>query len=342
VLQTVQIIRAGKQILKSKTLLTIISLLVLSVIGLLTSCFREPVPYVFEGIMQPGIENAPPVEVFLDAELPVVPEKLPVYKIETVDDEYMSSLARRLGFDHQPGNPDDPNGPYTYFQDSDYQPRTKLADGIRYLELYRDGSLWLFTACAGKISSPPQNLPSFEEAKQIAADWLVSHDLYPANVTEVEKGGGLEVTGASGESTPYSIIVRFQTGLAGYNIYTSAASVEVGDNGAIIGANINMTQLKEYETVSIKTPEAALDVLKARLASPLADPPEARESVINLRSFEQLTVTRVTLQYTTGGGYLQPVYVFEGSAFSPSNPAPEIFKGKVDAVLRQKAFVAGK
>ena len=326
--------------MKSKTVLTIISFLVLLVIGLLTSCFQEPVPYVFEGIMQPGVENAPPVEVILEAELPAVPEKLPVYKIESIDDKYISSLARRLGFNHQPGRPDDTNGPYTYIQDKDYQPGTKLPDGTQWMEVYKNGNINIFTEGARKISGTPVTLPSFEEAKQIAADWLNSRDLYPANVTGVKKGGGLVITGASGESMPYSLIVIFQTGVAGYGISTPAASIEIGENGVIIGAYINVTRLKEYETVSIKSPEAALDILKTRLSSPLADPPEARESVINLRSFERLNITRVTLQYATGGGYLQPIYVFEGGAFSSLSSEPETFKGKVDAVLRHKAFVS--
>jgi hypothetical protein len=326
--------------LKSKAVISIISFCIFLSGGFLTSCFQEPVPYVFNGIMQPGVENAPPVEVLVDTELPEVPEKLPVYKIEAVDDEYMTSLAQRLGFTNQPGHPHDPDGPFTYVRGCDYQPGMKLPDGTQWMEFYKNGNISLFVEGARQISGTPVALPSFDEAKQAAADWLASRGLYPANVTEVKKGGGVIVTGADGENIPCSLIVIFQTGLSGYGISAPAASIEIGENGVIIGAYINITRFKEYETVSMKSPEAALNILKARLASPLADPPEARESVINLRAFERLNITRVTLQYTTGGGYLQPVYVFEGSAFNSMNPQPETFKGKVDAVLRQKAFVA--
>jgi hypothetical protein len=324
--------------LKSGIVITIISIFILSGTILLTSCFQEPLPYVFEGIMQPGIVNAPPVEVVLDTVLPAAPEKLKVYRIETIDEKYIDTLAHRLGFNCMPSQPDDPNGPYTYILGYNYQPGTKLPAGTQWIEVYKDGTLQLFTEGIS-FSNAPGNLPSFEEAEKIAGDWLVLNELYPAGVTETEKGNGLVVTGDdNGLITLHSITVRFQVKLGDYAIYTHAASVEVGENGKIIGAYVNIIQLKEYEIVPVKSPEAALNLLKARLASPLADPPEARESVINLRSFNRLTVTRVTLQYTSGGGYLQPVYVFEGDALSASQPSPEAFKGKVDAVIRQTPF----
>jgi hypothetical protein len=324
--------------LKSGIVITIISFFILSGTILFTSCFQEPVTYIFEGIMQPGIVNAPPVEVVLDTVLPAAPNKLKVYRIETIDEKYIDDLAHRLGFNYMPGQPDDSNGPYTFIQGQDYQPGTRLPDGTQWIEVYKDGSLQLFTEGIS-FSNAPGNLPSFEEAEIIAGDWLVLNELYPAGVTEAKKGNGLVVTGDdTGLITPHSVTVRFQVELSDYAIYTHAASVEVGENGKILSAYINIMQLKEYEIVLIKSPEAALNLLKARLASPLADPPEAWESVINLRSFDRLSVTRVTLQYTSGGGYLQPVYVFEGSAFSTLEPSSETFKGKVDAVIRQTPF----
>jgi hypothetical protein len=300
------------------------------------------VPYVFEGIMQPGIENVSPVEVVLAADLPPAPEKLLVYKIATVDEEYITVLARRLGFNGGPDYPDGRSGLYTYVQESNYRTGSSLSEGIRLLEISADGSLQLLTT-GTNTGNGDAHLPSLEEAEKIARDWLTSNDLCPAIDAEAKKSGGLKVTATTIEAgTPYSLVVKFQAGLGGYNIYTPVATVEIGDNGQIIGAYINIVRLNEYDTVSIRSPEAALSLLQARLSSPLADPPEARESVINLRDFEQLTLTRVTLQYTSGGGYLQPVYVFDGDAFSKLKPEPEIFKGKVDAALRLTSFVNSK
>jgi len=96
--------------------------------------------------------------------------------------------------------------------------------------------------------------------------------------------------------TSYSITVRFQVILGDYAVSTHAASVEVGENGKILGAYVNIARLKEYETVPLKSGKPLLNLLKARLSSPLAEPPEAGKSVINLRSFDKLTVTRSTLQ----------------------------------------------
>jgi hypothetical protein len=343
---------------KLKILITSISLLVLLGSGLLTSCNKSlnqetaetspPVledvkqssqetagtlPYIFEGVAQPGVENAPPVEVVLETELPVVPEKLPIYQVQTVDDEYITALANRLGFSYKPSQPTDSNMPHTYVQGSDYKSHTKLPDGTQWIEIYNNGSIRLFTQMS--IKNAPKSLPSFDEAVKIARDWLFSYDLYPVNVTDVKKGGGLVVTNIeNGTNTSYSLVIQFKTKLGDYDQYAPTASVEVGENGKIISAYINATQLKEYGFANIKTPESALSLLKARMASPLANPPESRESLINLRSFERLSVTQVTLEYANGGGYLQPIYVFKGNAYSDGIPNQDIFVGKVDAIAR--------
>ena len=113
-------------------------------------------------------------------------------------------------------------------------------------------------------------------------------------------------------STAYSVIVKFQTTLGTYDNYQPTALVEVGENGKVIRADINSFQIKYFDSVYLSTPDAALNVLKARLSSKSVNPSESKESTINLRNFNQLTVTQVTLEYTQGGGYLQPVYVFKG------------------------------
>lgn len=153
-------------------------------------------------------------------------------------------------------------------------------------------------------------------------------------MTDVTKGGGLVVTKATGENIPYSVIVLFETTLGDYGTYTPGARVEVGDDGEIMHVWVNVTQIKEYGLVSTKTPEVALNLLKARLTSQSVNPPEARETIINLRNFERLYLTRITLQYASGGGYFQPIYVFEGTAYSEQNLNLDAFRGKVDAVAR--------
>jgi hypothetical protein len=343
----------------SRILIASISLLVLLGSGLLTSCTKSlnqgtaeastPVlegitqsgqetagtlPYVFEGVMQPGVENAPPVEVVLETELPVVPEKVPIYQVQTVDEEYVYALAKRLGFNYKPSQPTGSSMHYTFLQDRDYEPGIVISPiGSSSIQVYQNGSLRFFTRTSYKGDV---NLPSFDEAVKIATDWLTSRDLYPPNVTNVVKGGGTFIGRAIEPdiTIQYTMIVQFKTSVGDFDAYSPGASVEVGDNGKIVRAWVNMTQLKEYGAVNTKTPEAALNLLKACLASPLADPPEAKETLINQRSFDKLTVTRVTLQYASGGGYLQPIYVFEGSAYSEKQPNLDAFRGKVDAVAR--------
>jgi hypothetical protein len=43
----------------------------------------------------------------------------------------------------------------------------------------------------------------------------------------------------------------------------------------------------------------------------------------------------ISIQYAKGGGYLQPVYVFEGDAYPYKiGAAPDKFAGREDAILR--------
>jgi hypothetical protein len=281
--------------------------------------------------MSAGVQGAPPVEVVLDTELPQMPDEAQVYQIETVDENYIVDLAHKLGFEGQPRKPVDSNKPYRFSLGLE---NDRLVPGAQVIEIYQDGRIWMYSSKS--IEYAPNNLPSYEEAVKIAREWLVSNDLYPADIASVEKGGGLTVGSAvTGEVIPYSMIIKFMTTLDGIKVYSPSAAVTVGDNGKILEAYISMSNLTKYGTVKLKSPEAALNILKAHLSSPLANPPEAKESIINLRSFERLNVTRVTLQYAQGGGYVQPAYVFEGSAYSQRNPNMDAFRGKVDAVIRE-------
>lgn len=298
-----------------------------------TQSANKTLPYVFEGVVQTGVEGAPPVEVVLDTELPTVPDKIPVYRVKLVDEQYISDLAKRMGFDNEPGRRDD--GSRGYVKGWDYVPMTAAPPDSERLEIYQDGSIRIWLGRVN-LQETPKNMPSFEVAVKIARDWLISRDLYPADVNRVEKGGGLVVTSAqSGTSTVYSQVVKFKGALPmDIDMYPPSATVTIGDNGRILEAYISMTQLEEYGAVSLKTPESALEILKSRLASPLAEPPEARESIITMRNFGRLSIISVTLQYTKTGGYMQPIYIFTGIAYSTTGTRLDNFVGKVDAVAR--------
>lgn len=126
---------------RSRIIVIVISLLILGGSVLLNSCaeqssqdIAESLPYVFHGIMQVDMENAPPVEVFLDTNLPAIPDKVPVYIIQAVDEKYIQALASRLGFNDDGSQPTNADDPYVFYRDS--------ASGNRVrLEVYQDGRI---------------------------------------------------------------------------------------------------------------------------------------------------------------------------------------------------------
>ena len=290
-------------------------------------------PYVFENVKQAGVANAPPVDVNLSTDFPTEPDSVMVYTVENVDLDYINSLAKRLGFVNKSSIPDNGNGPHTFLEGVDYKPMTAAPPNTEVLEIYQDGRIWMRGSI--KIGNSPKSLPSFDEAVKIARDWLVTNDLYPANVTSIQKGGSLTVQDSvTGETTTYWVTVKFNTRLGDIDLYSPSAMVCVGENGKIVQAFVTMTQLREYQSVKLKTPQAALNILKGYLSSPLAEPAEARECLVTLRNFARLTVTRISLEYVQNADYLQPVYVFYGSAYNQKSYNPDAFTGKVDAVVR--------
>jgi hypothetical protein len=92
---------------------------------------------------------------------------------------------------------------------------------------------------------------------------------------------------------------------------------------------------KEYGTADLKTPETALNILKAYLTSSSFNPPEASECHANWRGFQKLSISKVSLKYYTNENtaFLQPVWVFQGDVqVGPRDLNPEKFVGTVDAI----------
>jgi hypothetical protein len=299
---------------------------------------ETPFPYAFEGIISAGVENAAPVEVELAVDFPKLPDSVPIYLIEPVTENQVIALARRLGFNGVLKKPSVAEAPYIFAEGLDSENR--VVSETRTLEIKQDGYLHLRLKETDVGGSAPE-LPSFDEAAQIAKDWLISNNLYPQNVTSIEKGGGAvgrtfnTETSEMGESIPYSMIIKFKTSLPlDIENYTSGASVAIGKNGTILDVYAHIETIKESGTVKLKDLNVAFNLLKAQLASSLADQNKAKESVINMRAFERLSVTQITLQYIKGKKYIQPIFVFQGNAYSQGNAKVDNFVGKIDAVSR--------
>jgi hypothetical protein len=274
-------------------------------------------PYVFEGIFQLGVVNAPPVEVSLSINMPVFTDELMVYKVirPIVNDSYAAQIAQRFGFSGEPLPSVGERMVYTFLSGDDT------------LEIGLDGNIAFHKAHA---STSVSAIPSPDACIDIARDWLVSMALYPDDVVEIETAPYLE---ADGQVLATGVMLTL--GIEDYALSGVGAYVAVGEGGAIIKATINALNVEPDSMTKLKSAETALNLLKAFLASPNANPPEAKEVLTNWRAFDYLGITNVTLQYHyIQGDYILPKYVFEGEASYKSRSNIERFKGQVDAILR--------
>jgi hypothetical protein len=290
------------------------------------SCIEAP--YAFQGVYAMHSYRTEPyeVEVELETNLPDVADHLIAYKviIPDINDTYARELAHKLGFFNEwplKGTRE----VYSFTKEN------------QTLEITLDGRLTLRQDV--KINTEPISLPSDEDCVDIARNWL-TNNFYPSNVTRAEIGyGGVSVatvnseTGQTGPTTYYSKSVRFIPTIKGYEQYSNAPYVLVGDQGKIVEASVDLTSLQEYGLVKLKTPQAALDLLEKYLEMPTSAQ-QAQQECISNTDGSRIVINKVTVQYNkiSQSDIMVPIFVFEGEAFS-GNSEPEKFTGRVDGVL---------
>lgn len=330
---------------KMKRLLSLIFMALLAVCtGILVSCSSPrtnegvsniqvtSIPYAFQDIINLGPAGSSEVEIILNSDFPAVPGKVAIYRINKsiVDDAGASDIAHRLGFEGEPA-PLEPGAERMVYS---------YTEGSKLLEIYPDGRLRMH-AMVG-VADTPQDLPSSEECVAIARRCLESYGLYPAAVSRVETGVSQEISlidtesGTVSEPVPISLYVSFFTDIEGYELFSPSASVIIGDGGKVLGISANSFSVKEYGFVSLMSADDALDILERYLSSTQAMPPESKQCLTNSRGFQKLIINRVSLEYfNPGTQFIQPIYVFEGMAYSDSYPDEgEEFIGRVDAIAR--------
>ena len=291
----------------------------------IASCSPKPVldqaslPYLFEGTMQAGVENAPPVEIDLNAEFPTTPSDVAVYEIvpEGISDADATKLVRQIGFigDAVPLKPGSVRQVYSFM------------GGDQTLEIGLDGGIAIHNRTALAI---PADLPTAEKCTTAARDWLTSRGLYPSDVVRTSTSPFIQV-----DAKTVATVVKFAIAVGGYEVQGVGAYVAIGDGGRVVEVSRNMPAVEKRGTVKLKTPGDALQTLWNYLTSSSASPPEAKICSVNMRSFPLLSIETVSIQYKAGAGYLQPVYVFEGSGFLDRDGTKvERFVGLVDAVRR--------
>jgi hypothetical protein len=282
-------------------------------------------PEAFQNVSG-GNQANPDAVIQIEAAMPAVPLSITIYETKTIDETYALKWAKNFNLDKNPW-------PYTGGTREVYS----YQDDKTTLEVYLNGRLHWYL---NNVNQNPAVLPSDAELVPIAEKWLKDNRLYTEGTTKIRTGihesVGVCVDGQPAVWEPVTALVEFTTGLNGCEFYSGGALVIIGEGGQVNEVTYNMPAMSTYGTAKLKTPQAALDILKTYVTTSSSNSFETRECVANYRNFQNLKITRISLQYTpiSGSNYLQPIYVFEGDVYNSGNPNPDNFRGKVDAVLR--------
>lgn len=277
-----------------------------------------------------------------------------VYKVENpaVTTDSVREIGGKLGFEGSAG-----------YIDGD----TKIAMLDEGAEEVRQLSVWVNSGAVeyaivypDKLYPPERpNLPSEEEAGQIAIDFLAQSGLLPSDATE---GAGCEVevvTGGTyaveeeapqegveeempeesveegGETKPEvaeeyvaHLLVRFNRQIDGFPVTGpgNQLGVRIGDEGEVITILKVWREVTPYNEVVIKTPEQAYQELKSGASS--YDAPLDCEKVV----VEQVYLTYWMEPLDEHQEYVAPVYEFKGKCLDRDGEYLEDFVGWCEAV----------
>jgi hypothetical protein len=268
-----------------------------------------------------------------------------VYKVENpvVTIDSVKEIGRKLGFEGGAGYIDG---------------ETKIAMLDEGAEEVRQLSVWVHSGAVeyaivypDKLYPPePPNLPSEDEAKQIAIDFLAQSGLLPADATvgdgcevEVVTGGtyGVEEEAPQegveegGETEPEvaeeyvtHLLVRFQRQIDEYPVTGpgNQLGVRIGDEGEVITILKVWREVTPYDEVVIKTPEQAYQELKSGAGS--YDAPLDCETVV----VEQVYLAYLMEPLDQHQEYVVPVYEFKGKCLDKDGEYLEDFVGWCEAV----------
>ncbi|MCL2140486.1 MAG: hypothetical protein FWH42_02230 [Dehalococcoidia bacterium] len=317
--------------MKNKMAVFVCGVLVIGCVAGSACSKLDDIPYVFKGVVQLDTYNLPPVDIILKTDLPESIPTIVAYKIvrPKIDDKYASNIAKQLGFTGNSvplGNEE--RIVYTY------------VSGEQILEVWLNGYILLYGNIDLKI---PTNLPSDEECVAIATKWLKDNNMCPDNVVSITTSprGGVQFlnseTGRLEDSYRIGTEVTFSIAIDDVAVESGGATVVIGDNGTILRMETHKYSYEKAFDVSLIEASKALKIMEDRLTSPTPPDPENIECIVNMRSFSNLEITGVALnyQYSTSNGYLLPIYVFTGDAYDENVPDKMYgFVGKVDATSR--------
>ncbi|MDY6771561.1 MAG: hypothetical protein SV186_06445 [Candidatus Nanohaloarchaea archaeon] len=235
------------------------------------------------------------VSYTVSAELPSVPERLPVYAKGSMpfSQEQFVAMGKRLGIG------------------------SNVVQGYEQGEkrMYGNGTSLLFSEWHLKyqpsFSRRPKDLPSDQVAKQAARRFLQRHGLLfdTARFEDVVKGGFVEsVNTSSGETLSRHATykaVNYGRTLQGYPIKgMHGIHVLIGENASIIGAAIDWPTFDRTGTVAVKQPQQAITQLRQG------------DAIVGRIDCADVTITDVSLTYWNSAANderVEPVYRFTGT-----------------------------
>lgn len=274
-------------------------------------------------IPMPGNE-IPEIDYKVTARFDNLPTEAMVYRFKKPKDPKaeIKSLAKIFGL----------NGEVQYYQAAnEYFIKEGVDDrDYRILRYQINTGRWVYTDMKEYMHNydyKPQNLPSDEEAKKIALDFLKKNGIYDKRF--IYCGVAYDSSGSS-LTNDYKILrkdVNFFPVVDGKDVYgVSKIIVTVGDNGKIIEVSKWYKEYEEYKKVKIIPVDKALEKVKKKEAS----------TSINPRA-KSATIKEAFLAYWEDAGtideqpYLQPVWVFTGEAVTEDGKV-ESFDAIVPAI----------
>ena len=268
-----------------------------------------------------------------------------VYKVENpvVTTDSVREIGRKLGFEGSAGYID---------RETKIAMLDEGAEEVRQLSVWVDsGALEYAIVYPDKLYPPePPNLPSEEEARQIAIDFLAQSGLLSPDATvgggcevEVVTGGTYaieeeipeEVLEEGGEIKPEVVeeyvthlLVRFHRQIDGFPVIGSGNKfgVRIGDEGEVITILKVWREVTPYNEVVINTPEQAYQELKSGAGSYYA-PLDCKKVVV-----EEVYLAYWMEPLDKHQEYVVPVYEFKGKCLDKDGEYLEDFNGWCEAV----------
>jgi hypothetical protein len=235
-----------------------------------------------------GLAFAGPKRDFkYDGPFPKTPSRMLIYKIvpQNITDDYVRDLAEKY-FDIPRDTPlRRSNGVGLYWLRTathlfELEPQTGF---FNIVKLEEKGTIY---------SENRQDYPSDEECKKIAAEFIKSRGLFEE---------GMYFRRIFSKPSSGGMSVRFGRIINGYKVWWSGISVEIGQNGEIMGASKRWYEVVPWKMAPIKTAEQAFKELKNGGRAFFVDRARGKVNEITLRYYQTHKLE----------DYVQPVYYFE-------------------------------